>query len=139
MQSGFDYLIMLDDDCILEGKPEDGQRFLRILAANPGKYLKKDNEFKLFAISRSLYEKYPLPPLEVEKGTGIEDFAFFTMLKSLAPKDEIKGFNWGGLKDASVWANDRTTSWDRSNFLQLFRNTQKYLAETLKKQQKNLK
>jgi len=129
LASNYDYLIMFDDDCILEGTSEDGQRFLNTLSNNPNKYLKKDNQFKLFAISKNAYERFALPPLGVENGTGIEDMAFFAILKHSAPEDEITGFEWDGLKDASVWRNDQATTWHRQNIPQLIQNTKRYIQE----------
>ena len=127
LASNYDYLIMFDDDCVLEGTSEDGQRFLTALTKNPDKYLKKDNQFKLFAVSKDTYNRFPLPPLGVENGTGIEDMAFFAVLKHSAPEDEITGFEWGGLKDASVWRDDQATTWHRQNIPQLIQNTKRYI------------
>lgn len=127
LESGYDWIILFDDDCALEGTSGDGLRLLQALTQNPGKYLAKDNQFKLCAISRGIYSQFDIPALSVEAGTGIEDMAYFAILARSAPQARITGFEWGGLGDGSVWMNDAATTWHRQNIPQLVRNTKAYI------------
>ena len=52
LESGYDYLIMLDDDCELTGDKESADKYLEQINNNPGKYgIFKTNLLKLFAQS----------------------------------------------------------------------------------------
>lgn len=131
INSNYDYIIMFDDDCELQGTKQDADLFLELLKENPGCYVfTRQNMFKLCAISKEVYTQYQLPNLSVEHGTGIEDVAFCQTLKIKCPEKEINYY--GLLKEISNWTQGKDIStWDRKNIPTLLKNTQAYL-KTLK-------
>ena len=79
----YDTLIMLDDDCVITGTPEDGQEYLKQLEEHPGCF----GEFnytllKLFSISKEIFEKEDYPEINPENGEGFEDRVFVETLRN---------------------------------------------------------
>lgn len=75
LQSKYDRLIMLDDDCVLEGDPTN---YLQAIEDHPDCIVQgfKPTQFKLFSIPKYLYEQIDLPNISVENFEGIEDEVF---------------------------------------------------------------
>lgn len=79
LESGFDYLIMLDDDCVLSG---NGEGYLKELDENPNcVFIKYINQLKLFAISKHIYSQVEMPNVDAEKNEGVEDEIFINIMK----------------------------------------------------------
>lgn len=129
LNSKYDYIILFDDDCILNGNRESGQRFLEFLKTNSGGYIcLREKMFKLCAISKEIFRRFPIPDLSVEKKTGIEDLAFFMLLERFASEKRLVKYNWGILEEISDWSADSELStWDRKDLNLLLTNTMDYL------------
>ncbi len=96
---------------------------------NDGYIIGRENEFKLFAASKKIAQAIEIPDLDVEIGTGIEDYAFFRLLHTKFPSKRLV-YDWGKLSDVSRWQGDVTSSWNRKNLPELFKKTNEYLTKT---------
>lgn len=84
LESDYDYLIMLDDDCELEGY--SGAKYLRQIESNPGCFIEFNKTLlKLFAISREVFMKLDYDDISPEKGEGFEDRIFVNKLRNRFP------------------------------------------------------
>lgn len=132
LDQGIDYCIMFDDDCVLEGTLNDGIRFIEMLKNNPNNYIfYRFDMFKLCAISNYILQNNKIPDLSVQDGTGIEDMAFSRILRKRYPELEIKDYNWGTIKETSVWHNDQYSTWDRYNIAELVKKSRVYIKNQL--------
>ena len=132
LQSDYNYLIMLDDDVSVIGGPQDGIEYLRQL------HLYKDGfwEFnltllKLFAISRSLFEKEKFDEnINPEKGEGFEDRIFVNKLRVKYP--ELKHqFKLRNLKQISISTKDKDSTWYTDQDVSDMRNKTNKIIENL--------
>jgi hypothetical protein len=92
LELGYDYLIMFDDDAIIECKNNANKQYLQLLNDNPngfcfipGKGSSKytnynDSQLNLCAISRYIYENEPLPTVDPQKSEAFEDRLWSTLL-----------------------------------------------------------
>ena len=86
LELGYDYLIMLDDDCELSGT--SAANYLWQIDRHPGEFgIFRGSLLKLFAISREIYSKVTFPDVDVEKKQGYEDAVFVYALKELFPQN----------------------------------------------------
>ena len=130
--SAHEWMICFDDDCELQGTREDGQRLIGFLRSQTGGYFcGKKNEFKLFALHRSLARMQDVPDLDVGKGTGIEDLGYFELLRRRFPGLAL-AYDTGTLQETSNWANDPTSTWHRRGIAELLRKTTDYVERELK-------
>lgn len=85
LELGYDYLIMLDDDCILTGT--SAADYLKEIDEHPNMIgLYTDHLLKLLAISHQMYTKILLPEFQAEKKEGFEDKAFIQMCMNKYPE-----------------------------------------------------
>lgn len=129
LSSGADWLVMLDDDCMIRETAADaGRRFLKSLEGREeGFCFRKDgkgeycpSQLNLCAISKGLYGKEPLPPIDPEKDEGFEDLTWSNFLHFKHPEME---FDVAGLecthfknpdeKAPSTWADEKPRDWQR--------------------------
>ncbi len=129
IESEYDHLIMLDDDCILEGTSEDGQEYLKQLKENEGKF----GEFnltllKLFSISKELLQQIEFIDINPEDGEGFEDRIFVETLRIKFPD---KKFTYKtNIQEESISTNDNLSTWyNNQDLKQMLKNTQ----ETIEK------
>lgn len=128
LEGGYDYVILFDDDCMLDAEPADAQRFLELLSANPAKFIgAREGMLKLFAVSREILSSEPVPPLCVSDSTGLEDYALWKILRHSYPDAEIKGYDWGTLCEISSWWGDKYSTWPREHIPELVQKTHAYL------------
>ena len=120
----YDTLIMLDDDCVITGTPEDGQEYLKQLEEHPGCF----GEFnytllKLFSISKEIFEKEDYPEVNPENGEGFEDRAFVEMLRYKYPD---KRFTYKtNIQEESISSKDKLSTWyTGQNLTEMLKNTQ---------------
>lgn len=107
---GYDYLIMLDDDCEIEGK--SGIEYIKQIDDHPDCFLEfRGTQLKLFAISRSilLEEDYD-PNINAEDGTGFEDRIFVENLRDKYPSKRVL-FTDTGLEMHSKATKDELSTW----------------------------
>ena len=131
LESEYEYLIMLDDDCYIEGT--SAAQYLQHIDNNPNKaVIIYPNNFKLFAISKSLYNEVPLIDVDPEKGECNEDYVYYQLLLSCYyDKIRVIDEKYINLKidiqesfTSSTWCSDRTRL--------------KYMADNNRKYIKNL-
>ena len=85
LKTRFDYLIMFDDDAIIQCDDESAHidymkaldehpdGFCLVKKENPTTYLYADSQLNLCAVSRYIYEREPLPDVNPQKGEAFED------------------------------------------------------------------
>lgn len=123
LESEFDYIIMLDDDAIIEldndnvanefideiDKHKDGFCFLQY----------ESSQLSLCAISKYIYEKEPIPNIDPQKSEAFEDKIWATLLhykyadrEFNAPKG-IKCIHFRNPNEVvpSTWANQQKYNW----------------------------
>lgn len=109
LESEYDYLIMLDDDCRLEGS--SGKEYLRQIDVNPGKFGEfKQTLLKLFAISKEIFELEDFEDAEPEKGEGFEDRILVNKLRKKYP-DKKFTFKNTGITEISTSTKDPLSTW----------------------------
>ena len=128
LKSGAQWLVMMDDDCIIEeDEPGAGRSFLRMLKAKRGDgfCFRKDetgeycpSQLNLCAVSRGLYEKEPLLQVDPERNQGFEDLIWCNYLHCKYPELEfdVKGLRCTHFKNPnekapSTWADNERRDW----------------------------
>lgn len=116
LNSSYDYIIMLDDDCELRGTKEAANNYLDQIYKHPNMCgLFNDTLLKLFAISKDLFSKIDFNDGKVEDGDFFEDILFVNTLKKLY-NDKLFTFNKNGLYEISNNYNDPLSTWYRGQF-----------------------
>lgn len=128
LKSNYEYLIMLDDDCLIHGN--DATEYINEIEEHPDGfgflYLK---QLKLCAISKYVYSQVEMPNIDAEKNEGTEDTIFFTVLKYQF-RDKMFMF-----KTKDIWLDldetftDSTWRGPKIKPLELMLNTKKILLE----------
>lgn len=86
LQSEYDYLIMLDDDCALYGDRKAGQDYLKKLESTDYAF-RTPMSLKLFGISKKIYSQIEMPDISPEDDEGYEDIAFCKILTAKFPTE----------------------------------------------------
>ncbi len=107
LNSNYDYLIMLDDDCKLEGYKSSGRQYLEQIDNNPNKFGEFNNTLlKLFAISKYMFNKIGFnSDIDPEKESGFEDRYFVNYLRKKYPNNRFI-FNVPSLEEISISTGD---------------------------------
>lgn len=129
LASPYDYLIMLDDDFIVEAR--DPKVYMDEIDKHPDGFgaLKRNppSPLPFFAISKTIYSQIDLPDIDPEKGQGFEDdvftaqcFAKFEDKSFIFPTGCVldKSFHYDGPgKCPSSWSREHKYDWGymRSN------------------------
>ena len=111
LQSPFDCLIMLDDDCALSGTEADGDAYLSELRSHPGCFGERaGTSLKLLSVCREVFIDYP--DVDPEAGDGYEDRAFVGALRASFPERRF-AYGSGPLANDDA-TSDPYTTWDRA-------------------------
>ena len=124
LASEYDYLIMLDDDFIIEAN--DTKAYMQAIDNHPNGFgaLKRypPSPLPFFAISKFIYRQIELPDIDPEKGEGFEDdifaascFAKFPEAGFIFPEGSVldKSFHYDGPgKCPSSWSREHNYNWD---------------------------
>lgn len=123
LESDYDYLIMLDDDAMIECS--DPSLYMNEIDKHPqgiGVIRHTGCSLMLLAISKSIYSKIDIPNIRAENGEGFEDDVFvarcFGQFPDAAfdfPKDCIKetSFKYTGPGECpSTWAREKKYDWN---------------------------
>lgn len=79
LESEYEYLIMLDDDCYIEGTSAD--TYLKFIDAHPDSCVRvHPTQLKLFAISKALYSEFDMVDCDPEQNFAYEDSVFLELL-----------------------------------------------------------
>lgn len=118
LDSNYDYLIMLDDDCKLEGYKSSGRQYLEQIDNNPNKFGEFNNTLlKLFAISKYMFNKIDFnSDIDPEKESGFEDRYFVNYLRKKYPNNRFI-FNVPSLEEISISTGDADSTWYESQNL----------------------
>lgn len=122
LASDYDYLIMLDDDGMIE--TEDPSIYMHEIDKHPdgiGVIRHFNCPLMLLAVSKAIYSQIDMPDIDAEKGQGFEDDVFvascFAKFPDKAfdfPKDCVQetSFKYNGVgKCPSTWAGERKYDW----------------------------
>lgn len=136
LASPYDYLIMLDDDFIVEA--DDPKLYMDEIDKHPDGFgaLKRNppSPLPFFAISKTIYNQIDLPNIDPEKGQGFEDdvftaqcFAKFKDKSFIFPAGCVldKSFHYDGPgKCPSSWSREHKYDWKymRSNTKHIIHN-----------------
>ena len=124
--SGYDCLIMLDDDCELKGSIASAKEYLSYIDANEGCFFEfRGTLLKLFAIYRHPFDEVGFDGPSPEDGEGFEDTVFvkrlekeFPNLKKVPPR--------GNLNESSLSSNDPDSTWmDGQDIKRMLDNTRR--------------
>ena len=108
---GYDYMIMLDDDCTLIGTKEQADEYLAQIDEHPGMFgMFYGTLLKLFAISKEMFALLDFGKGKVENGDYFEDILFVETLKKKYPKKAFQ-FKHNGIKEKSDNAWDENSTW----------------------------
>ena len=147
LESDFNYIIMFDDDALIEGNVDLAKKYVEEMNKHPngfcfikGKGSSKftdyaDSQLNMCAISKYIYEKEPLPGVDPQKGEAFEDRIWSTLLHFKYAElefDAPKGLYHNHFRNTkepvtSTWSNKEHYNWNK-----LRSNTHKiecYIAE----------
>ena len=117
LESNYDYLIMLDDDCELEG--EDASEYLNQIDQNPGCWIEFTSSLlKLFAISKEAFKLVDYDDVSLERREGYEDWVFYEKLKAVCPVLRRR-FHNTGINQHSNSTADPYSTWYQNKTVDL--------------------
>ena len=124
----YEYLIFLDDDCIIEGT--QGDKYLEQIDNNPNCFIEFNKTLlKLFAVSRLLLERADFDEINPEKEEGFEDRAFVNKLRIFYPEFK-REFQKYDLKETSISTADPYSTWYKEQDLKkMLANTENKIKE----------
>lgn len=122
LESTYDYLIMFDDDAIIERlTPNANQEYLDAIDANPDKFMflqYASSQLNGCAISKRVYSEEPMVDYDAEKNEGFEDSIFSWLLHNKYPEKEfsctcIKCVHFRNPSEyvVSTWAQNGVKDW----------------------------
>ena len=122
LDSDYDYLIMLDDDCTLCGI--SGSTYLKQIDDNPDCFIEFNKTLlKLFAISKTLFKLVDYDDVKPEDGGGFEDRIFVNRLRKYYP-EKRRLFTNTGLEQHSIATDDPDSTWyTNQNLSKMLENT----------------
>jgi len=114
LESSYDYLIMLDDDCEISGTPEGVKNYLDFIDNNPDCWITKHGSLlKLFAISKTIMKQVEYDIVRLEYLEGYEDTIFFNKLL-LFHESAFRHFPYEAMvQDRSHSTADENSTWYR--------------------------
>ena len=119
LNSEYDYLIMLDDDCeLFKATPDSIADYLRQIDKHPNMYGKfSGTNLKLFAISKYVYSKVDYPEVIDPTDGGIFEDIYLVSLLDKTQKNNCFVFNRrSGLQDISNSSRDKFSTWYTGQF-----------------------
>lgn len=128
LQSPYDVIIMLDDDCELKGTKEGAQEYLNQIFNNPNMFYEHNGTLlKLFAISKEVFKEVDFEDKEPDKDLVFEDRIFVGKLRNKLPEKRYI-FKRSDLQDYSISTKDRDSTWyDKQDVKQMLDNTSEFL------------
>lgn len=117
LESGYDYLIMLDDDCEITGTTEGASLYLSEIDDHPEMYgIFNGTLLKLFAISKEVFKEIDFGSGRVEDGDYFEDILFVNTLEQKY-KDKKFSFRKKDLIEKSNNFNDENSTWFHGQYV----------------------
>ena len=126
LESKYEYLIMLDDDCDIRGN--SGDAYLKQIDANPRCFYEyRGTLLKLFCIHRDVFDGFP--EVDPQKGQGYEDRAFVGLLRRKHPDRRVV-LRDTGLEELGNSTNDAYSTWVRTESpVEMLERTERWLDE----------
>ena len=116
LESDYDYLIMLDDDCSVTGTDVAAKNYIKQIEDHPGMWgMFMGTLLKLFAISKEVFKEVDFRDGRVEDGDFFEDILFVETLRKKYP-DKMFKFNHLDLREKSNNYNDPDSTWFSGQF-----------------------
>lgn len=130
LDSAYDYLIMLDDDCELSGDRESARQYLQQIDEHPKMFYEfKTTLLKLFAIHRDIFKEQGFEGVNPENGDGFEDRVFVGKLRERFPNRRYI-FRRGTLTEKSTPTKDPYSTWyDDQDLKEMVRKTNELTAK----------
>lgn len=111
LESPYEYLIMLDDDCVVKGDSLSAYSYLQQIDEHPGKFYEfKTSLLKFFCIHKSIFKEQGFDDINPEDGDGFEDRVFVGKLRERFP-DKRYIFSRGTLSENSISTKDPFSTW----------------------------
>ncbi len=118
LSSSYDYLIMCDDDVIIETlQPNSGEFYMESIDRHPNGFMflqYQAAQLNMCAISKDIYNKEPMVDIDPQLDDGFEDTVFSNLLHYKYPSKEFKcnslkciQFNNKNEVAPSTWSNTR--------------------------------
>ena len=131
LESDYDYLIMLDDDAIIECACDVNKLYIKEIDNHPNGFCfikgkgsspytdYNDSQLNLCAVSKYIYEREPIPNIDAQKSEGFEDRVWSTLLHFKYSDNEfeapegIRCIHFKNTKEIapSTWANTQKYNW----------------------------
>ena len=128
LEGNYDYLVMFDDDAIIQATPQKINEYIKLMENNPKGwcFIKgsdpngyADSQLNLCAISRYIYLNQAIPNIDPQKSEGFEDRIFSCILKNCYSNLEfnepvgIRCIHFKNEKEVveSTWANEKQFNW----------------------------
>lgn len=148
LESGYDYLIMFDDDAIIQIDKSDAPlKYMEELDKNPHGFCfikgngsspyteYNDSQLNLCAISRWIYEREPIPNIDPQQSQAFEDRIWSTLLHFKYADVEfdapptIRCIHFKNEKEPvpSTWASEKAYKWKQMR--QNTKDIEAYIAE----------
>ena len=116
--SKYNCLVMLDDDCDINGTKEGGARYLKTLhefESGFGEF--RGSQLKLFSITKDLIKEVDFDDsISPEEGIGFEDTIFVGRLRTMFPKKKFT-YEHYQLYEKSLGARDSLSTWYKNQDL----------------------
>lgn len=158
LENDFDYLIMFDDDAIIQmDRPDLAKKYMEELNKHPSGFCfidgqgsspftsYNDSQLNLNAISRDLYEKEPIPNVDPQQSVAFEDRIWSTLLHFKYSDLEFKApqgircihFKNPNETAPSTWSSEKVYNWrqmrNKTVEIETYISEHKELPEWLKK------
>lgn len=116
LNSDYDYLIMLDDDCEIQGTRSSGINYINEIKNHPGMFgIFNGTLLKLFAISKEIFLQLDYGNGNVESGDFFEDILFVNTLLKKYPNKKFQ-FKKQDIFEKSNNYNDPNSTWFHGQF-----------------------
>lgn len=147
LASDFDYLIMFDDDAIIEGTQDLAAQYIEELDKHPQGFCfikgngssfytdYADSQLNLCAISRWIYEREPIPNVDPQQSVAFEDRIWSTLLhfkytdKEFNAPEGLKCIHFKNPDEVvpSTWSGERHFQWKQMR--ERTRDIEKYISQ----------
>lgn len=133
LNSDYDYLIMLDDDCDIRASDAGIKLYLDEIDAHPNQVGEFRNTLlKLYAISKEVFKDIDYrTDINAEDGTGFEDTVFAHDVREKF-KDKVFSFRcrYRGINEVSPFTNDELSTWYKNQDLkEMLRKTHELVGK----------
>lgn len=128
----YDTLVMLDDDSVITGTSNDGDKYIEQIEKHPGMFYEFQNTLlKLFAISKEIFEQQDFLDVNPENEEGFEDRVFVNVLRHKFP-DKRYVFKKYGLLESSISTEDRMSTWyTNQDTSKMLKNTESLIKKII--------